>query len=165
MFPLKPLSQEGVEGALAKAERYRLLGEPWLAESICEDVLRIHPDHQRALITLLLALTDQFGQGIGVQSAAQVLARLAGEYERHYYTGIFYERRAFTLMRQSDFRSGNAVYEMIREAMRCYERAEFVRPAGNDDAVLRWNTCVRLLNRNPYLRPEREERGEPIMSE
>jgi hypothetical protein len=30
--------------------------------------------------------------------------------------------------------------------MESYEKAAAVRPTGNDDAILRWNTCVRLLN-------------------
>jgi hypothetical protein len=28
---------------------------------------------------------------------------------------------------------------------------------GNDEAILRWNTCGRLLARYPHLRPEAEE--------
>jgi hypothetical protein len=165
MFPLKPLSKEAIPGALARAERYRLLGEPWQAESICEDVLRVEPDNQRALVMLFLSLTEQFDQGISVQGAAEVLGRLRDDYDRNYYTGIFYERRATSLMRQEDYRAGSVVYEMIREAMRSYEIAEALRAPGNDDALLRWNTCARLLKRSPYLRPMREERAEPIMSE
>ena len=59
MFALKPISHESVTGALAKAERYRLLNEPGEAESICCDILEIEPRNQPALISLLLALTDQ----------------------------------------------------------------------------------------------------------
>ena len=165
MFQLKPLSKEAIPGALARAERYRLLNEPWEAQSICEDVLRVEPGNQPALIMLLLALTEQFDQGINVQSVSEALAGIRGDYERHYYSGIFYERRAASFMRQGDYRSGSVVFELVREAMRCYERAESIRPAGNDDAVLRWNTCVRLLERSPYLQPAREERAEPILSE
>ncbi len=165
MFALKPLSEDAIPGALAKAERYRLLNEPWLAESICEDVLRIDPDNQRALVTLFLSLTEQFDQGISVQTAGEVLNRLAGEYERLYYNGILYERRATALMRQGDYRAGTVIYELIREAMRRYELAEEIRPEGNDDAVLRWNTCVRLLKRSPQIRPAQDEQAEPILSE
>ena len=39
--------------------------------------------------------------------------------------------------------SGYVAYELLREAMGWYEKAEALRPAGNDDALLRWNTCVR----------------------
>ena len=60
MFELKPLSEKAVPRALERAERYRLLNEPAEAESICQDVLRIEPENQQALISLLPALTDQF---------------------------------------------------------------------------------------------------------
>ena len=52
MFELKLISKEGVEAALRKAERYRLLNEGWQAESICRDVLRADPGNQRALTIL-----------------------------------------------------------------------------------------------------------------
>jgi len=61
MFELKKMSREGIRRALGKVERYRLLNEPWEAESICQDVLQAEPDNQEALISLLLAMTDQFG--------------------------------------------------------------------------------------------------------
>jgi hypothetical protein len=48
--------------------------------------------------------------------------------------------------------------------MDCYERAIGLRPAGNDDAVLRWNTCVRVLERHPDMRP-REHAYEPLTLE
>ena len=59
-FELKTLHAEALPRALEKAERYRLLNEPSEAESICLDVLAIDRDNQAALVTLLLALTDQF---------------------------------------------------------------------------------------------------------
>ena len=46
MFELKPLSRDGIAGALARGERYRLLNEPGAAESIYLDVLQIDPDIQ-----------------------------------------------------------------------------------------------------------------------
>jgi hypothetical protein len=51
------------------------------------------------------------------------------------------------------------------EAMESYERAEAMRPPGNDDALLRWNTCVRLLARHPQLKPAIEDRRELEMLE
>ena len=36
---LKPLHKDAIKGALAKAERYRLLNEPAEAESICLDAV------------------------------------------------------------------------------------------------------------------------------
>src|ERR1700675_4795637 len=89
MFELKPLSKEGIPAALEKAIRYRLLNEPSEAESICQDVLRIDPDNQQALVTLLLAITDRFGRGyaVGITEATEVLPRLRDPYERAYYAG------------------------------------------------------------------------------
>ena len=46
MFALKPISQASITGALAKAERYRLLNEPNEAESICRDILEVEPDNR-----------------------------------------------------------------------------------------------------------------------
>ena len=34
-------------------------------------------------------------------------------------------------------------YDWLRHAMEWYEQAEALRPPGNVDAVLRWNSCVR----------------------
>ena len=96
MPELKPLSVEAIPSALEKAERYRLLNEPAEAESICLDVLAAEPENQQALTTLLLALTDRFSKGYGVSDtqAKEILARIKGEYERAYYSGILAERRA-----------------------------------------------------------------------
>src|ERR1700722_16262182 len=63
MNDFKPISPDAVPLALEKAERYRLLNEPAQAESICLDVLAVDPDNQRALVMLLLALSDQFLTG------------------------------------------------------------------------------------------------------
>src|SRR5436309_5128115 len=96
MSDLKTLSKNAIPGALEKAERYRLLNEPAEAESICLDILAADSENQRALIMLLLAVTDRFNKGYGVSDtqAGQLLARVTGEYERAYYAGIVAERRA-----------------------------------------------------------------------
>jgi hypothetical protein len=165
MFELKHLSKEAIPSALAKAERYRLLNEPWQAESICQDVLSIEPDNRTALVTLLLALTDQFQHRVTVQEARDVVARMPEEYERAYYSGIVCERRAQALLQQASPGSGAVVYTWLRDAMSWYEKAEAIRPPANDDALLRWNTCARLLMRYPQLQPAPEQAMEPIMSE
>lgn len=162
---LKSLHKDAIPSALAKAERYRLLHEPLQSESICQDILQVDPENQPALVTLLLALTDQFGQAYKVQEAKDVLPRLSDPYERAYYSGIVAERRAYSLLHQSRHASGSAIYDWLREAMDFYEKAEAIRPPANDDALLRWNTCARLLMRNPHLQPAPRERSEPIMSE
>ena len=166
MFVLKPLSREAIPGALAKAERYRLLNEPWQAESICRDILAIEAGHREARVMLVLALTDQFAQGIAVHEVLEELAGLGDEYDRRYYTGIVHERRALALFRQTDFRSGDPVYMLMEHAMDWYERAQELRPSGNDDSLLRWNACARFLKRYPQLRPAPQERElHPVSSE
>lgn len=166
-FELKTLSPEAVPRALAKAERYRLLNEPGEAESICLDALEIEPENQEALATLLLALTEQFGDDAApsVAEAWKIVARLRGEYERAYYTGIVYERRAKAHLRHRTPGCGPRAYEWLREAMAWYEKAEAIRPASNDDPVLRWNACARLITRDKHLVPHQEERGEPLLLE
>jgi hypothetical protein len=166
-FEIKTLSPEAVPRALAKAERYRLLNEPGEAESICLDALQAEPDNQEALAMLLLALTDQFGDEAptAVAEAWRTVARLSDEYDQAYYTGILYERRAKAQIASRTPGSGPRTYEWLREAMRWYERAEAVRPPGNDDAILRWNACARLIMRDRHLVPVVEERGEPLLLE
>jgi hypothetical protein len=159
MFPLKPLSMDAVEGALAKAERYRLLNEPGEAESICRDVLQVDPGNQPARIALILSLTDQFDRSPGVYREAHDLASaLRNDYELAYYKGIVNERRAKAQLSRGGPGAGLGTFEWLMEAMHCFEQAEAVRPPGNDDALLRWNACARLLNSHPELRSSAEER-------
>jgi len=165
MFELKPISRDGIPEALSKAERYRLLNEPWQAESICHDVLAVEPEHQQAVVMLLLSLTDQFGKGMTAANARAVLEKIHGEYERAYYSGIISERWAEALLRQGAPGAGFTAYQSLREAMEHYERAEALRPQGNDDALLRWNTCARILMRNRELRPRGEESFEPAFED
>ena len=164
MFDLKRLSRDGVEAALTKAEHYRMLNEPWEAESICHDVLAVEREHQHALVVLLLALTDQFDGSGGderLAAARAALPRLASEYARAYYEGIICERWAKRLLETDVPGTGPAVYHWLRQAMARYDEAERLRPPGDDDAILRWNTCVRLIERHPHARPAPEgERAE-----
>jgi hypothetical protein len=164
MYELKPLSRDAIPGALAKAERYRLLNEPWQPESICRDILAVEPADKAALVMLVLALTDQFDQGVNTQEVYQTAASLVDHYANAYYTGIVHERRAVALFRRADFRSGSAVYALMETAMQCYERAQALRPPGNDDSLLRWNTCARFLRRSPHLVPAWEVE-QPVLSE
>ncbi len=164
MFELKPLSKEAIPAALEKAMRYRLLNEPAEAESICLDILRTDPANQHALVTLVLALTDRFDKayGVGDSRAQEIVARLNDEYERAYYSGIICERRAKAYLHQGSGGSGFNAYEKLSEAMRWYERAEGLRPPGNDDALLRWNTCARIIMQNKLV-PRAEETYEPSL--
>jgi hypothetical protein len=165
-FALKTLSPEAVGRALAKAERYLLLNEPGEATSICLDALEVEPDNQEALTMLLLALTEQFDDGTAsVADAWSTVARLTDDYERAYYTGIIYERRAKARLRQGRPGCGPQAYEWLREAMNWYEKSEAIRSAGNDDALLRWNACARLIMRDRHLVPIGDDRREPLLLE
>jgi hypothetical protein len=162
MSELKRLHKDAIPAALEKAERYRLLNEPGEAESICLDVLAVNPDNQRAIIILLLALTDRFDKGYGVSEAQtkELLTRVTSEYDRAYYSGIVAERRAKTKLRQHTPGCRFQAYDFLREAMHWFEKAEPLRPPGNDDAILRWNTCARMIERNKLVPREEEERIE-----
>ena len=164
MPELKSLHKEAIPAALEKAERYRLLNEPGEAESICLDILKADPENQSALITLLLALTDRFSKGYGVSDtqANQLLGRIKGEYEREYYAGILAERRAKARLAQGSPGANHYAYDELCEALRHFEKAEKIRPPGNDDALLRWNTCVRMMERN-RLAAREEDRTEPVL--
>jgi hypothetical protein len=95
MFTLKPISRDSVAGALAKAERYRLLNEPNEAESICRDILDVEPANREARISLVLALTDELAQDTqAFASTMAAIAELEAAYDRAYYSGIAWERRA-----------------------------------------------------------------------
>jgi hypothetical protein len=150
MFELKRLSKEAIPAALERALRYRLLNEPAEAESICHDVLEIDPDNQDALVMLLLALSDRFGKGyaVGVTEAQEALGRLRDEYAKAYYAGIICERRAKAQLQQGYPGAGHDAYEFLREAMAWFEKAEALRPPKNDEALLHWNTCARIIMRN-----------------
>jgi hypothetical protein len=166
-FNLKPLSHEAVPRALSKAERYRLLNEPGEAESICLDALEADPDNQEALVTMVLALTDQFDDDAtkALEEAWACVGRIRGEYDRAYYTGIVWERRAKARLKRGVPDCGPRAYDWLREAMTSYEQAEALRPPGNDDALLRWNACARLIMRDRRLVPAAEERAEPLLLE
>ena len=162
MSELKKLHKDAIPAALEKAERYRLLNEPAEAESICLDILAVDAENQPAIIALLLALTDRFEKGYGVSDAQtkELLTRLKSEYDRMYYRGIVAERRAKVKLRQNTPGCRFQAYDLFQEAMEQFEKAEAIRPAGNDDAVLRWNTCARIIERNKLVPREEEERIE-----
>jgi hypothetical protein len=164
-WTLKPIAPDAVPAALDRAHHYRLLNEPSQAASICQDVLLVDPANRQALVTLALALTDQFGRGTQVREAKEAVARMTGEYERAYYSGIVSERAARSLLRQGAPGARFDAHELFADAMSCYDRAEALRPPGNDDAILRWNTCARYLTRHPEIVPRPEDAFEPILSE
>jgi hypothetical protein len=157
MFELKPLSKDGIPRAISKAERYRLLNEPRDAESICRDILRTDPGNQDAVTIMLLALTDQFGKDrkVAITHAQEMATRIDNDYARAYYTGVICERWAKAQLDSNV--PGYAVFEWFHRAMEHYEAAEAIRPSGNEDAILRWNACARIIKRNDALRPMLED--------
>lgn len=167
MFTPKTISPAGIPDAMDMADQYRLLNYPVAAESICLDVLEVDPENQRALVALLLARTDQFSlsRGATVAQAREVLPRLTGGYERAYYAGLIAERRGRALVLASGTGTSQMAYDWFREAMEHYQEAEELRPEGNDEAVLRWNTCARILNSHPHLAPRDEVEQLPVLGE
>jgi hypothetical protein len=163
MFELKPIAREAIPRALERAERYRLLNEPREAESICLDILEIEPDNKPALQTLLLALTDQFqsSRGVIMDRAKQILPRL-GPYEQKYYAGIISERFARQQLQHGHPGAGAAAYEHLVDAIEFYDAADALAPEGNDDAVLRHNTCVRTIKWYRLTAPLRDEHELPL---
>jgi tetratricopeptide (TPR) repeat protein len=153
---LKSISKSGIAEALAKIQHYRYLNQAEEAESICRDVLAVDPENQMALRLLGLTITDQFKGTLsdGFREAQSCFEQLSSPYERAYYMGILHERRA-----KAQMRAGHLAHSLLasfENALRCFEEAEKIRPAGNDDALLRWNRCVRLMQALPNATAEAE---------
>ena len=166
MFALKPISLDSIESALAKAERYRLLNEPHEAESICRDILDVDPANRDARVSLILALTDEIPhESASFGRAIEAIPALESPYDRAYYLGIAWERRAKASHGTGGPGSSNYIYDWLLKALHLFEEAERLRPAGNDDAILRWNACVRFLESHKDLAPRTDEAPEPILSE
>jgi hypothetical protein len=165
MFELKRIDSGAIPSALEKVERYRLLNEPEEAESICLDILAIDPTNQQARIQLLLSLTDQFRTSWTdcFLRAKELLHDLEGEYDRLYYAGLICERRGGAQLDRGGPGSGTSAYGWLHQAMEWYDKAEAIRPPQNDDAILRWNTCARIISKH-HLTPLAES-TEPIMLE
>lgn len=166
-FTLKPLSKDAIPAALAKAERYRLLNEPGEAESICLDVLQVEPNNEDASVMLVLALTDQFRENTSanvIARASEIAGHLTDEYDRAYYSGIVCERRAKAVLHRERYGASAAALGWLHDAMLHYERAETIRPAHNDDALLRWNACARMVMELPSVAQDVHE-PEPLQLE
>jgi hypothetical protein len=146
-FELKPLSKDSIDAALGKAEHYRFLNQPRLAESICLDVLDIDRENQKAAIVLLLALTDQFKQSStkAAKQALELANSLKDEYSKIYYTGIIHERQGAAALSSSLPGTDFDAYMWYREAMQFYEKADEINKGENNDPILRWNTCARII--------------------
>ena len=156
-FAYRQLSKDSIPDAMKKAERYRLLGEPDEAESVCLDILQVDPDNQEARIDLILAISDQFDRERRprVEVAMKVVEELTDEYQRRYYEAVVLEREARAHL---DLDTPPVlVFLRYCEAMDRFADAATIRPQGDDSAVIRWNACVRAIRRRqlqPGLEPE-----------
>jgi hypothetical protein len=146
-FAFRLLSKDSIPDALGKAERYRLLGEPDEAESVCLDILQVDPDNQDARVTLILAISDQFDKERRprVELAMKVVADLTDEYQRRYYEAVVLEREARAHLELET--PPVLVFLRYCEAMDRFAAAATIRPSGDDSAVIRWNACVRAIRR------------------
>jgi len=160
MPDLKPISKDAIPGALEKARHYRLLNQPWQAESICRDIRRADPDNQKVIYVLVLAMTDQFEGRFrkNLKEALEMASKLNDSYEAEYCRGLIYERQATAAYKRETPRAGFIAYEYLQRAMEHYGNAEQNRPKANDESILRWNACVRFLNRHDLKpAPDRDE--------
>ena len=166
MPDLKRISKEAIPRAVQKAERYRLLNQSWATESICLDILEVDPTNQPVLVMLLLAITDQFGAESRelARRAREVLGRITDPYQKAYYAGIIDERLGHAQLAQGVMHAEAMAYESLKDAMDSFVKAEQLRQPGNDDAILRWNTCLRTIQRLRLAEPA-EGQYEPSFGE
>ncbi len=157
MYDLKTITSESIPEALKKAERYRLLGEPDDAESICLDILAVDPENQQALITMILALSDKFSMGDlspSYEKARELVDKLDTARGKTYYLGILYERRAKHYLKKGGPGSEEASYGWFIKAMDAFDQALTECDPPNQGAILRWNSCARILNSNPDIKAD-----------
>lgn len=162
---LKTITRAGVAAALLKGNRYRVLNDSIAAESICLDVLAVEPDNVEALVMHVLTITDQFftGRAQDLARAGMAVDRLADPYKHAYYHGVICERWASSVLQRAVPRAGEMAYDWIEKALAWYAKAEALRTPGNDESILRWNTCVRMLQRDSHLKPREAEAWEPSL--
>ena len=166
MADLKKISIDAVPRAVQKAERYRLLNQSWATESICLDILEVDPVNQQVLVMLLLSLTDQFAAEPRelARRARAVRERLTDPYQQFYYDGIIHERLGHAQLAHGAMHAEAMAHQSLQLAMTAFAEAERLRTPGNDDAILRWNTCARALERL-RLQEESDAHYEPSFGE
>jgi hypothetical protein len=130
MFDLKRLSPGSVQGAMARVERYRLLNEPAEAESICCDILEIEPENEQVLIAMVLCLSDQIAEDPGAAVRALAVAgQLHENYDRAYYSGIVWERKAEASFHGKGYVAKETVHDWIVRAAEVLRRGRAVARA------------------------------------
>ncbi|HIC40565.1 MAG TPA: hypothetical protein EYO74_04090 [Piscirickettsiaceae bacterium] len=150
------IHKDAISTVLDKARQYRSLREPDLAISICIDVFAVDADNQDALVIYILALTDQYSHQHGKlqpKKVTEAIARLTSEFHKIYYTGIFLERKARSLLKNP--MSESFAYEGLMEAIAKYEMAEKMAPKHCADPILRYNSCLRTIEKE-NLKPRAE---------
>lgn len=166
MANLKPISKQAIPAAHEKANHYRLLNQPWQAESICRDILRTDPYNQQVIYTLILSITDQFDNNKFIPSqdkALEVVEQLTDPYQREYCTGLIYERQALAAFNRQTPRAGYIAYDSFQRALKHYEHAEKIRPEENDESVLRWNACIRFIQKHKLKESPQEKSVQPFL--
>ena len=161
---LKSLTPAGVEHALERADYFRLLNEPAQAESACLDILAADPKNQRALVILILALTDQFGLGTPISDPdiADIIRQVTDEYQKIFLSALVLERRARAKLEQQIPQAESMAYDLCNQAMALYEKAELIRAVGNDDVLLRWNACARMIMQHNLEARHDDESEQPL---
>ncbi len=165
MPELKPISKDAIPQALEKAMHYRLLNQPWQAESICRDILRTDPGNQQTVYTLILATTDQF-EGrykTSLKQAQELVSKLTDNYQAEYCRGLIFERQARAALKRTTPRAGFIAYEYLARAMKHYENAEKAGPEKNEESILRWNACARFINQHELKPAPDDERIQPFL--
>ena len=162
MYDLKPLSKEAIPNAIDRAKQYRSLLQPWHAESICRDVQAVDPENQQNLIILFLAITDQFSSekhAKNIKDAEEIMNQFKDGYQQEYAKGIMYERLASAALNMGGARSGYIAYYHLQDALNWYEKST-KNPEKNQESILRWNTCVRMIERlNLKPAPDDDDQG------
>ena len=162
-FSLRPISASAVPKAIKKAEHYRLLNDAEQAESICLDILAVDPGDEQALVVLILAITDQFGRSGGPSvnvALAEYLKRARRPVPAQLLRGP--GRRAQARGPRSASQSGSSfAYDGFADRDGVLREGERHPPADDDEAILRWNACVRTIER-AHLEPRPAEDRAPL---
>ena len=147
------ISKSNIKPALERANQYRLLLQPELAISICIDILAVDTNNQDAIIIYILALTDNISEGKNDKKILEVISLLDTEYRKKYYKAIYYERKGIAFMKGS--MSKSFAYDLFIKAIELYKLARDISPKDDDNATLRYNSCVRSIENN-NLKPRQD---------
>ncbi|MEC7596311.1 MAG: hypothetical protein VYD29_04205 [Pseudomonadota bacterium] len=150
------IDKGSIEDVLERAKQYRSLLQPDMAISICMDIFAVDKNNQEALVIYILALTDQLSQSeskVHQKKITDSIKRLDSKFLQHYYSGIFFERQARSLLKHSMSRS--FAYEAFIEAIAEFEIAEKMAPEHCADPILRYNSCIRTIKKE-NLQPRQE---------